>query len=95
MPRRKSVVVAARREGVQCAACGATGEPLQVDHILALARGGEDELSNTQLLCSPCHKRKTREDVRAIAKTKRIRKKHFGEGKPRRRKKISGEVVYE
>jgi hypothetical protein len=34
------------------------------DHIAALINGGENRESNIQLLCSECHKTKTRSDVR-------------------------------
>lgn len=30
-----------------------------VDHIKPKSQGGNDDLSNLQLLCKPCHKRKT------------------------------------
>ncbi|QBH98422.1 HNH endonuclease [Limnobaculum zhutongyuii] len=30
-----------------------------VDHIIPKARGGSDELCNLELLCVPCHRRKT------------------------------------
>lgn len=35
----------------------------EVDHIKALINGGEDSMSNLQLLCSKCHKEKTKEDL--------------------------------
>lgn len=40
--------------GGRCAHCGAT-ENLQVDHKLAVARGGKTELGNLQILCKPCN----------------------------------------
>ena len=44
-----------------CRVCGAPAT--EVDHILALARGGDDAMDNLQALCRPCHSRKTvRED---------------------------------
>jgi 5-methylcytosine-specific restriction protein A len=47
-----------------CAACPALVLPsaVDVDHILPLAKGGEDIDSNIQVLCRPCHKAKTRRD---------------------------------
>lgn len=30
-----------------------------VDHIVPKERGGADELHNLQVLCAPCHSRKT------------------------------------
>ncbi|MGW6272826.1 RNA-guided endonuclease IscB [Streptomyces sp. NPDC055060] len=41
-----------------CAYCGATGVPLEVEHIRAVARGGTDRLSNLTLSCRPCNRRK-------------------------------------
>lgn len=36
----------------------------QTDHIRALINGGEDAIKNLQLICDPCHKRKTLEDMK-------------------------------
>lgn len=36
--------------GYQCAQCGST-ENIQVDHVVALANGGLDEIGNLQFLC--------------------------------------------
>ena len=47
-----------------CVSCGAT-DRLQLDHIVALADGGDDELWNCQLLCSRCHESKTRKEAKA------------------------------
>lgn len=32
------------------------GESLELDHILPIREGGEDELGNLQILCSACHR---------------------------------------
>ena len=60
-------------------------------------------LENCQILCIPCHKAKTKRDVKQIAKTKRIIKKAAGLKVSRHplpfgrnsglKKKISGEIV--
>jgi 5-methylcytosine-specific restriction protein A len=47
-----------RDHGV-CALCGVTGE-WEADHIIPLAEGGTNELSNYRTLCVPCHKAETR-----------------------------------
>ena len=47
-----------RRDGFRCVLCGAVG-PLEVDHILSVARGGSWEPSNLQTLCKACHQAKT------------------------------------
>jgi 5-methylcytosine-specific restriction endonuclease McrA len=44
--------------GRTCAYCGATGVPLQVEHIVPRTRGGSDRVSNLTLACDPCNKRK-------------------------------------
>lgn len=48
------------RRGRKCEACGAEGKRIYADHIVELKDGGAllDE-SNVQLLCAPCHGRKT------------------------------------
>lgn len=53
-----------------CAACGIlvdyageTASPFQLDHIVALHKGGRDEDDNCQVLCIPCHEAKTAEDL--------------------------------
>lgn len=48
------------------------------DHRIALINGGRNVESNFQLLCVPCHKNKTGDDVKIKAKTARIRKRHLG-----------------
>ena len=49
-----------------CVACKAKGRvtvATQVDHIVALVNGGEDDHDNRQALCDECHKAKTRRDL--------------------------------
>jgi len=42
-----------------CAHCGsASGQWLEVDHIVSLARGGANTRANYQVLCDPCNNRK-------------------------------------
>lgn len=47
----------------RCAACGRSiaGE-YHADHIVALARGGSNDISNIQLLCPPCNLEKHAKD---------------------------------
>ncbi|MFI9721514.1 HNH endonuclease [Streptomyces sp. NPDC052396] len=59
---------AARRAGyVRCAKCRLSflASAVDVDHITPLSLGGEDVPENTQFLCRPCHKMKTRADFGA------------------------------
>lgn len=44
------------------------GEPLpadrlEVDHIVEVAHGGTDDLSNLRSVCKPCHRRRTATDA--------------------------------
>lgn len=46
-----------------CLAKGITEPGDHVDHIIPLAKGGDNDLSNLQPLCASCHSSKTvRED---------------------------------
>lgn len=41
-----------------CAYCQKTGVPLQIEHIIAKARGGSDRVSNLTLACVSCNQKK-------------------------------------
>lgn len=47
----------------QCAYCGKTGVPLQVEHIHPKAKGGSNRVSNLAIACKPCNQRKGSRDV--------------------------------
>lgn len=49
---------------VLCASCHAVCEPdgVDVDHVVPLAKGGADALSNVRVLCRACHVQKTDAD---------------------------------
>jgi 5-methylcytosine-specific restriction protein A len=69
----------------------------QYDHIIPLILGGENRESNLQLLCVPCHKAKTKLDVKLKAKVARVQKRHLGIKKPRTIRswrKFDGTIVY-
>jgi len=72
------------RYGEKCASCGRTGIPLTLDHIHPIAFGGKNELANAQLLCYPCHERKTRGDSR------RAHRRFFAEKFPEKLAKRRG-----
>jgi hypothetical protein len=50
---------------------------VEFDHVIPLGLGGSNATDNWAALCPACHRSKTREDLRAIAKAKR--RKRFQE----------------
>ncbi|MFE5621736.1 HNH endonuclease [Streptomyces virginiae] len=67
---RGNNAAARMRRSVRKAVCGTCAVCLReflpsgvdIDHIIPLARGGEDVDSNVQVLCKSCHKAKTAMD---------------------------------
>lgn len=49
--------------GRECAYCGATGVPLEIDHIHPRSRGGSNRVSNLTVTCRACNERKGSRDV--------------------------------
>jgi len=49
-----------QRDKFQCQSCGKKIEetPLNVDHIIPLAKGGSNDISNLQTLCRLCNQKK-------------------------------------
>ncbi|SRR6266550_393932 len=45
----------------KCKRCGSK-EELEFDHVVPIEKGGQDKLSNLQLLCHKCHLKKHREE---------------------------------
>lgn len=85
------------RFGKRCANCTLIirGSLLPAyDHIRALTNGGENRESNLQLLCVPCHKVKTKDDVGEKRINNRVRAKHLRikktKGRPMPGSKASG-----
>lgn len=56
---------ALRRDGWKCVKCGASGCRLECDHIKPVREAPElsYDLNNVQVLCVPCHSRKTRLEI--------------------------------
>ncbi|WP_244422538.1 RNA-guided endonuclease IscB [Ktedonobacter racemifer] len=52
--------------GRACAYCGATGVPLQLEHIVARAKGGSQRVSNLTLACEACNRKKGTQDIRVF-----------------------------
>lgn len=53
------------RDNHLCQACLRNGRPVpgnQVDHIKPKAKGGTDDESNLEVLCRPCHDKKSMRD---------------------------------
>jgi 5-methylcytosine-specific restriction enzyme A len=49
-----------QRDNYQCQSCGKKQPEteLNIDHIIALATGGSNDMSNLQTLCSQCNQNK-------------------------------------
>lgn len=63
----------------RCHECGRKLGPqdeYEIDHKIALARGGTDDDANLAPICEGCHIIKTRDDVEEAAKIKRVATKH-------------------
>lgn len=84
--RRPSRAVMARiltAQAGRCRACGATlAGGREFDHVVALALGGGNDEGNWAALCPPCHRSKTAQDLKRIAKADRQRR-FFETGKAR------------
>ncbi len=57
----------------KCAYCGASGVPLNIDHVVARSRGGTNRISNLTLSCRSCNESKGSEDAEVWCK------RRFGE----------------
>ena len=56
---------ALKRDGYLCQYCfiqGRMKKATEVDHVIAKANGGSNDLSNLLSTCNPCHKNKTAQD---------------------------------
>ena len=51
-----------QRDGFKCVKCGSRND-LEVDHIIADAKGGSNAMSNLQTLCHHCHSIKTKQEI--------------------------------
>ena len=78
-----------------CPVCGGESEKWEIDHIIPLALDGKDDESNFQAKCPDCHRSKTTEDVKQIAKVRRLEEKRLGTKRKRWKRKIGGRAVYE
>lgn len=46
------------RDGEKCRYCGDTNGPFEIDHVLAVARGGGNSVSNLVVACRGCNRSK-------------------------------------
>lgn len=56
--------------GRSCAYCGKEGVPLQIEHLVAVSRGGSDRESNLTISCARCNQRKGTRNIEEFLKTK-------------------------
>lgn len=79
-------------------------ERWELEHVIPLELGGEDDDENTRPAHEACHREKTAKDVAQIRKAQRLERRTQGIGKTvqrplpggrgsRWKKKVSGEVV--
>ncbi|WP_406418977.1 RNA-guided endonuclease IscB [Streptomyces sp. NBC_00842] len=54
--------------GRACAYCGASGVPLNIDHILPRSRGGSGRITNLAVACVPCNQAKNNTPVEEFLK---------------------------
>ena len=90
----------------KCHICGlridGTKEAWELEHLVPIAMGGEDDETNVAPAHVKCHKGKTKTDVAQIAKANRVRAKHNGAKKKATipgskgtgfRRKMNGQIV--
>ena len=83
-----------------CAACKRKlypGDVCHYDHIKPLWDGGENRESNLQPLCTWCHLPKTTREAKERAQARRVKAKHLGLKKPKRKisyRRFNGEPVF-
>ncbi len=78
MSAQRVARIFAANEG-RCHICGrklGPADDYQIDHKIALSRGGTDDDDNLAPACDWCHDDKTSDDISEAAKGKRIATKH-------------------
>lgn len=78
------------RDNFECRVCGARNVPLEVDHVVPLARGGADGLDNVQAICKPCHIEKTTREFKASVRHERDWASYVRESRRERRRRNAG-----
>ena len=103
---RTTKLAAWKRSDGRCGWCGRKifpGDGPEYDHIIADEHGGDNSLTNCQVLCINCHKPKTRADMKVTVRGRKARARHAGADKPSRpmpgsrdskwKKRVDGTVV--
>ena len=78
---KRTKLKAWERSGGRCDKCGhkiQASERRVYDHIVPDALSGLNDLDNCQVLCGPCDKAKTKDDVRMIRKADRQKAAYIG-----------------
>jgi 5-methylcytosine-specific restriction endonuclease McrA len=85
---RRRVAIFERDKG-RCHICGESIDGARdrwdVEHIVPLALGGDDDGDNLAPAHARCHAGKTKQDAGQIAKAKRVHAKHTGAKAPSRK----------
>ncbi len=68
-----------KTNGERCATCGRE-DKLTIDHMQSLVAGGDNDFSNFQLLCDPCHRRKDKTEKIGRGKVYRKRNRRAALG---------------
>ena len=69
----KQIAELLEKQNCCCAACAASlKEKRELDHIIAIARGGSNDISNLQWLCPPCNRSKGAKDYALWAQENHI-----------------------
>ena len=70
IPQKDKDEVRRQAHGI-CRKCGGVANPGAVDHIVNVASGGKNDMSNYQLLCKRCHDVKSQREAKDGRKRKR------------------------
>ena len=70
------------RDSHTCQRCGATGVPLEINHIDNTRGPGYDRDENLEALCVPCHRVETLRETAEGHRARRARGRHPQEAHP-------------
>jgi 5-methylcytosine-specific restriction endonuclease McrA len=71
-----------------CHICGGKiggSERWDVEHVISLSMGGDDDFANMRPAHVTCHREKTTSDAGNLAKARRVEAKHIGAHRPKQR----------